>query len=197
MRKQVEESPLDARFPLFLGILYEAYGLSDQAKLAYEHALSLSTKKQNIMYQLAQNAIQRGDVQGAIRHLDAAYALDTNNQEAAVIYAATLIRVGKTADAERLLAPFVERGYAADPRILAAYKETKQIGRAIPLWEALVRVNPGEPQSYFTLAAIHYLAGNSAAAIAILEDVKLAVPKTTGDADTVIQQIRTGSAVAQ
>ncbi len=197
MQMQAAASPLDARFPLFIGVVYSAFGQYDNAKVAYEKALELSPKKQSIMYLLGENAGVRGDSTTALSYYKRAYELETSNREAAMQYAAALIRLGQSTAAEALIAPYIESGNAADPRILAAYRANNQISRAIPIWEAGVRANPEDVQGYFTLAAIHYLSGNSAKAIAILEDVKRKLPGVAVQADPVIEQIRAGTAVVQ
>jgi len=197
MEKQAEMSPLDARFPLFLGVVYSAFGQYDNARIAYEKALELSPKKQSIMYLLGENAGVRGDSAAAISYYKQAYELETSNREAAMQYAAALILAGQAAAAEALLAPYIESGSAADPRILSAYRAKNQMLRAIPIWEASIRVNPEDAQGYFTLAAIHYLSGNSAKAIAVLEDAKRKLPGIAVQADPVIEQIRAGTAVVQ
>jgi O-antigen ligase len=197
MNKQAEMSPLDARFPLFLGVVYSAFGQYDNARIAYEKALELSPKKQSIMYLLGENAGVRGDSAAAISYYKQAYKLETSNREAAMQYAAALILAGQAAAAEALLAPYIESGSAADPRILSAYRTKNQMLRAIPIWEASIRANPEDAQGYFTLAAIHYLSGNSAKAIAVLEDAKRKLPGIAVQADPVIEQIRAGTAVVQ
>ncbi|TSC63523.1 MAG: TPR repeat protein [Parcubacteria group bacterium Athens0416_74] len=197
MEKQAEMSPLDARFPLFLGVVYSAFGQYDNARIAYEKALELSPKKQSIMYLLGENASVRGDSAAALSYYKRAYELETSNREAAMQYAAALIRADQAAAAEALLAPYIESGNAADPRILSAYRAKNQMLRAIPIWEASIRANPEDAQGYFTLAAIHYLSGNSAKAIAVLEDAKRRLPGIAVQADPVIEQIRAGTAVVQ
>lgn len=197
IRMQEEESPLDARFPLFLGMLYDAYGLTEEAGAAFERALSLSPKKQAIMFLLAQNAQKRGDDAATLGYFRQAYELEPESRESALYFASTLIFSGNAAEAERVLAPLIESGEAADTRILAAYRSVGQVGRAAPLWEARVLAEPTDGQAYFTLAAIHYLSGNRAAAIEALEDAKKAIPGIAADADSVIEQIRSGTAVVE
>ncbi len=194
MRKQEDMSPLDARFPLFLGVLYGAYDLHDDAKAAYERALADSPKKQAILIQLAENAVARGDTAASLAYYKQAHELETDFPTAAVLYGSALILSGETEQAEAVLAPYIERGQAADTRLLAAYRSTNQLARSVPVWEAAIRTNPQDAQLYFTLAAIHYLSGNRTAAVAALEDAKRAIPGIAGEADTVIEQIRTGTA---
>lgn len=194
MQKQEAMSPLDARFPLFLGVVYSAYGQHDEAKLAYERALEDSPQKQAIMFQLAENAIARGDNAEALSYLKRAYDLAPESRDSAVFYGSMLIESGEIEAGEAIIEPFVESGQAAHPRLLAAYRATEQLSRAIPVWEAAIAANPTDPQQYFTLAAIHYLGGNSARAIAVLEEAKQRLPEIAAQTDPVIEQIRNGTA---
>lgn len=194
MQKQAEDSPLDPRFPLFSGVVYSAYGMHEDAKNAYEKALSLSPAKQSIMYLLAENAATRGDSAESRRYYQEAYELDTSNRVAALAYAASLILAGQNAAADELLAPYIERGEAADTRILAAYRTTGQLSRAIPIWQAAIKANPTDAQQYFTLAAIFYLGGDTIRAIQALEEAKRAIPAIADQANPVIEEIRSGKA---
>lgn len=79
---QSKESPLDARFPLFLGVLLGSYGDFINAEKELTKALSLSPTKQTILYQLASNAKAKGDTAGGIAYLEKAYDLAPDNSQA-------------------------------------------------------------------------------------------------------------------
>lgn len=64
MLAQMEAVPGDARFPLFLGMLYQSYGQYDKARQALQAARALSPKKQLILLQEARIALVMGDVEG-------------------------------------------------------------------------------------------------------------------------------------
>jgi tetratricopeptide (TPR) repeat protein len=197
MIAQAEASPLDARFPLFLGIMYDAFGNYAAAAEAYQKAHELSPKKQSIYYQIGQNAFTRGDTAAALSAYKAAYELYTENTEAKLMYAAIAIRVGQGALADQLLATLSSSGEAADPRILAAYVARGELAKAIPVWENSVAVRPDNMQTYFTLAALYYQTGSPSKAIEILEAAKKASPGVAAQADPIIQQIRSGTVKVQ
>lgn len=194
MRKQADASPRDARFPLFMGVVYEAYGMKEEARVALEKALTLSPQKQSIMYLLAENATGRGDSEQALAYYKQAFELETDNKTAALSYASALILEGRNTEADALIAPYVESGEADDPRLLAAYRTTNQLSRAVPLWQKAIEVNPNDPQQYFTLAAIYYIAGNRTQAVQVLESAKARLPELASQIDPVIEQIRNGTA---
>ncbi len=193
MTLQADESPLDARFPLFLGGVYEAYGDHERAKAAYERALELSPAKQTIMYQLGQNAFTRSDTAGALAYYQQAHEIAAQFLEPKLMYAAALITANQFATAESLLAPHIESGEAAHQRILAAYVEKKRYSEVARIWQAYIAANPGDVQAYFTLAAVYYEAGDNARTIQVLQQAGQAHPQIKQQADALIEQVRTGT----
>ena len=193
MRAQAEVSPLDARFPLFLGTVYGAYGAYKEADASLQKAHELSPDKQSIYYALGQNAWAQGNNAQALEYFKTAYELETGNTDAHIYYVTAAIRAGEDVLAAQAVLSLSASGLAADQRILAAYVARGQIAKAIPLWEARVKVAPDDAQAYFTLAAIYYQNGQPAQAIAALERAKKAIPSVATQADPLIEQIRNGT----
>ena len=190
---QAAASPLDARFPLFLGVVRDAYGDYANAKIAIEKAHELSPGKQTILYELAMNAQARGDNEGALRAVKQAYDLETSNPQAAVLYASTLIRLGNEAEADRVLAPFIASGQAADPRVAQAYALRSRFDKIITIWEARIIAVPTDANSYFILAASYYEAKQPAKAIVVLEKLIQQSPTSAAQANVFIAQIKSGT----
>ena len=194
MALQAQESPLDARFPLFLGIVYNAFGDYADGGKALQKAHELSPKKQSILFELAQNQAIRGDNAGALKSLETAYNAAPEYVQARIVYAAALIRAGNDALADELLAPVIASGNAADVRIAAAYVTRKRYDKIATIWEARVLAQPQDSQGYFTLAAAYYAGGNSAKAIDALQRAVAATPSVKAEVDALIEQIRNGTA---
>lgn len=194
MTKQMEASPLDARFPLFLGAVHSAYGDLPAAGAAYTQALALSPTKQTIMFELGQNAYSRGDTAGALEWFKKALEIAPEFPLPRVLYAAVAIHAGQDALAEQTLAPIVESGRAADQRVLAAYVDRGEYAKIIPLWKAHIAASPDDIQAYFTLAAVYYQLGNRTDAVSVLEAAKAYDPSVASQADSLIQQVRAGTA---
>lgn len=188
-----ESESSSARFPLFLGTLYEAAGNPELAREAFERAHNLSPKKQYMYFKMAGNAAERGDEVGALKYYKSAYELDTSFLEPRFIYAAALIVAGNDAEAEQLIAPYVESGAAADQRILSAYIARQKYAKIVPLWEAKIKASPEEPQPYFTLAAVYYKANDITRSIQTLQRAKAAIPSLGGQVDALIEQVRNGT----
>jgi tetratricopeptide (TPR) repeat protein len=194
MTAQAESSPLDARFPLFLGVLYNVYGDTDNALNWLLKALELSPTKQTILIEIGNTYLGRGDMAKALEYYKRAYDLAPDFTEARLYYAAALIRANRDAEAEELLAPIVESGKAANPRIAAAYVTKGRYDKIAVIWEKRIAAEPNDLQAYFTLAAAYYQGGNSARAIAVLEKAGKISEAAKSEADALIQQIRQGAA---
>ncbi len=194
MSLQAESSPLDARFPLFLGVLLGAYGAHIDAAGVLAHALELSPKKQTILYEIGSNAFARGDTRAMLAAFKQAYELAPENNDARLYYAAALIRAGDLGAADNLLRPLIESGRAADTRVAAAYVSQGRYDKIAAIWEARVKAQPQEPQAYFTLAAAYFGAKNPARAISVLETVGKVIPGAKAQADQFIKEIRDGTA---
>lgn len=195
MKKQAGESPLDARFPLFLGVLLDAHGAYGEAQPALELAHKLSPGKQTILFEVGQNAILRGDTAGALTAYKQAYELEPAFRTARLMYAVALIRAGQDAEADTVVTPLIEEGMAADSQLALAYISRGQYGKLQEVWKAHLAKNPTDVQAYVTLAAAYYVAGDRASAVAAIEAAKkVADPGTVPQLDGFIQQIKSGTA---
>ncbi|MEY4747508.1 MAG: hypothetical protein RLZZ416_557 [Candidatus Parcubacteria bacterium] len=192
MKLQHAASPLDARFPLFLGILYSAYGDHANGAAALEQAHQLSPGKQSILFQIAVAQDDRGDHAGALATLKDAFELEQDDVQARLLYASQAIRLGQDALADELLAPVIPSGQALDAGVLGAYVSRNRYDKIVSLLETHLAASAGDSQAYFTLAAAYYSMGNREKAIQALERAKAAIPATSAQADALIQDIRSG-----
>ncbi len=197
MALQAAASPLDARFPLFLGILEDAFGDTKDATVSLGKAQQLSPRKQSILFQVALNQQANGDTAGALATFKQAYELDTEDTSALFYYAAALIHAKQDTLADQLLTPLIATGEAADPRITAAYADLGAYGKIVTIFVAHVKAQPTDVQGYFTLAAAYVGAGDPTNAIATLKAVEQVSPSTATQAESLIQQIRNGTAKVQ
>ncbi len=197
MKLQEKESPLDARFPLFVGVTQGAYGDYAGAAESLKRAHELSMDKQAILFEVGVNAIARDDAAGALAAFKQAYELEPSFDQARILYVAILVRTKNDALADEILAPIVADGRAADTRIAAAYAARGQYNKILPIWQARIKADPNDIQAYFTLAAATYATGNRVQAIAVLEAAKKQSPSSADQVDTYIKQIKEGTAVVQ
>jgi tetratricopeptide (TPR) repeat protein len=197
MKDQEAASPLDARFPLFLGTVYNAFGDNKDALAEFEKAHELSPKKQSIYFLLGQTAWVQGDTTGALQYFKAAYEEYTPDTDAEVYYAAAAIRAGQTQLVNQLLQSLMSVDKAADTKILAAFDAKGELGQAIPIWQAHIAASPDDIQGYFTLAALYYKVGQSAQAIAELRAAETRAPSVATQAESLIKEIQSGTATVQ
>ncbi len=197
MKKQSAESPLDARFPLFLGSVLDAYGQHDAAAAAFQRAHELSPAKQSILYLMAQNAMTRGDSAAALQHLKTAYEVLPANIEARLNYAAMAIQLKQDALADELLAPVMATGEAANNKVASAYLARGRYDKIAQIWESHIVAVPTDLQGYFTLAAAYYALGNKEKSIEALQKAKAAIPASAQQVDSLIIEIQNGTVKLQ
>ncbi len=196
MLVQSQESPLDARFPLFLGVLLDAYGDYANAAVALQRAHELSPAKQTILFELGANAQARGSAAEAMKYFKEAYELAPEFVNARTLYAASAIRAKEDGVADELLAPIIESGGAADPRVADAYVERGRYDKIVSIWKARAKAHPQEAQTRYTLAVALYVMGNPREAIAQLEDLIRVSPDSKAQAESLIEKMRSGTAGA-
>lgn len=193
MEAMSKASPLDPRFPLFEGVVYDAAGMYKEGLQALERAHSLSPTKQSILYEIASNKTAQGDVSGALDAFKQAFELEESNLDARLYYAALAIRAGTDGLADSLLAPVIPSGAAADNRIVSAYLARGAIRKAVPIWEAKIKAQPEDYQAYFTLAALYYESKDSNRAVQTLQLVKQKNPEAAAQVDSLVAQIQSGT----
>ena len=194
MDLQAKASPLDARPPLFLGILLDAYGNYTNAASALKRAHELSPGKQTILFQQGLNAQARGSDAEALEFFKTAYELAPEFSNARIYYAAYAIRLGKDQLADDLLFPILKSGAAADQQIAAAYVGRGRFDKIVNIWKAKVSAQPNDLQSRLTLAAALYAMGQSGESILQLEETGKVIPSAKAQADSLIEQVKNGTA---
>lgn len=193
MLLQEKVSPLDARNPLFVGTVMDAYGDYGDAATALNQALALSPKKQAILFQIGMNEQALGQLGESEQTFKQAYELDTNDTQAALYYAAAAILNKDDATADALLQPLVESGQAAVQQIAAAYASRDEYAKIIPIWTLYIQKNPSDTQAYLTLAAAYYALGQKSQAIVVLQAGATANPSAASQFSQIIQQVKSGS----
>lgn len=196
MLAQIERVPGDARFHLFLGVLYDSYGQFEKGKAQLEKARELSPNKQQIRLQLGMNALNRGALDEALTIFADALALAPEYNQARIFYASALIRAGQLEKAEEIMQPLSAED-RADQRFMAAYATINRYDKILPMWEAKVAANPQDPQARFTLAAVYYQMGNKEKAIEVLEQTARDIPSTKAQVDQVITDVKNGTVKIQ
>jgi O-antigen ligase/tetratricopeptide (TPR) repeat protein len=193
MRKQEVKAPLDARFPYFLGVLYESYGLYDDAAAQLAQASELSPKKQSILLERARVAMVRNDVVAALNLYKEAYELDPGFVGARDQYAAAAILAGHPEVAVPLLQTSVSEGEMPSDSVLLAYAQMKDYRSIETILISRIEKHPDDVQAYFSLAAAYYAGGDKVRAINVLQDVAQKFPGVASQAETLMRDIKNGT----
>ncbi len=192
MQKQIEEVPESARFPLFLGILLNAFGRYDDARQALEQARVVSPNKQSIRFELALNALARGQTEEGLRMLEEAHALAPLFPQAQVLLVSTAVRSGQIERVEPIIA-LLKNEAAVDQRVLSALASQKRYDKIVILADRTIASQPDNAQAYFTRAAALYLLNDKTAATETLQLLKAKMPQTAAQVDPLIRQIQEGT----
>jgi tetratricopeptide (TPR) repeat protein len=192
MQKQASSSPTDARFPFFVGMLYQVMGNKAKAISAYEKAVELSPNKQSMLYQLGKAYLDAGRIPEGVAQFKKAFELAPQNEEARNIYAAIAIQTQQFDVANELLAPFIAESRAPDARVISAYAQQGKYEPLIAMWTKRIATEPQDAQARFALAATYFSAGKKTDAIKVLEQVARDIPATAVQAAQYIDEIKNG-----
>lgn len=194
MTKHMADAPQNARAPFFLGLMLDRAGAYDDAKIALDEALKRSPKKQGILFELGLNALVRGAQDESIAYFKQAYDFAPEYLDARYYYAAALIRAGRDAEADTLLAPIIEAGNLNDQAIAAAYAERGQFQKIVAIWMKWTEKHPTDLNGWLVLAGAHYSAGDRTNSIRVLEEAKRQLPGEAARINDLIGQVQAGTA---
>ena len=217
------DKPGDARIHVFLGSFYRSVGVPVQAREQLQLARDLSPRKQSIIIQQGATELALGDTEAALEYFKTAYELDTRNQEALTLYAATLLQTDNVADALVLLygeelpdvssdaatdtddavasvridpsnPPATLRAFANNDFALNAANSAETYQLLADLYEIRAAANPGRIQEWASLSFVYYEMGQIDAAIDTLDRAASATPAFAESAECIADNIRSGRA---
>jgi O-antigen ligase/Flp pilus assembly protein TadD len=190
-KHQVERTPGDAKYSLFLGSFLNNTGQSEEAIVYLELARSYSPHKQHILFELGSAYLKLGQEEKALAILQEAFESAEDNDQARRLLAAALIYAGKSQLADELLASL--SGLAlADDALINAYAHVKQYDKIAELWQIKVAASPDNIQYRFSLAAAHAFAGDNAQAIATIREAIKIDPQALDQGNYFIREIQAG-----
>ena len=154
------------------GDLLLGAGRSADAREAYAKAARLDPKLASAVAGLATIQAQEGDLAGAIERFDAAAALAPDSTSYAYSAAQLSLQLGRSEDAEARLRAIVKRdaGHAGARNDLAwiLAESKRELDTALLLAQEARRID-ASPEVLDTLGFVHLQRGESAAAVAALE----------------------------
>jgi O-antigen ligase/tetratricopeptide (TPR) repeat protein len=194
---QSQASPMDARFPLFMGSVSASFGDLLTAESSLEHAHQLSPHKQTIIFQQAAIEMALNKPEVALADYKEAYDLAPAYNQARILYAIALIKAKDETTADALLAPLATSSAIINPDIAAAYIAQNHYSKIVSLWGMYIQANPTDPEAHLTVAGQYYKLGKKDDAIATLNDLVAHVPSLASQIGTIITEIKNGSAPLQ
>ena len=192
MKKQVARYPLDTRGQLQLAYAYRAAGDVQNALAATLAATKLSPTMEQVWIFAGAAAWDAGDMLSAERYFDTAYALAPEFTDLAPYAAAGAYAAGHAEKGDALLTAVYGTDIVDNDTLAVAYYRTNDWPRLIRLWKLRVAAPNASPQTFFSLAAAYYTAGDSAGAINTIRETIARFPETADAGAAAITQIQTG-----
>lgn len=190
MSAQNVEHPGDARTLLQLAVAYRTAGDLKNSLKAIEEALKLSPNKPQVYVQAGATQMELGDAAAARAMFHQAYALGPEFKDLAAYAAAGDFLAGDVAAANKLLLEVFATTTVDSEALAIVYYRTKNWPSLIRLWELRTRAENAAPNTYFSLAASHYLSGDKAKAIAVVEEAMRRFPDAAQQGKQLITQIQ-------
>jgi len=191
MKRQIDSSPTDIRYMLFLASLYDRAQNYDAAIELLERAIKISPNKQQLYFELGSAYLSKGDYKNATRVLKTAFELDPEFLEARKIYAAALIFSQEFDAADEIMKDYGGTAFP-DERFLLAYMTVKRYDKAISVWERLIEQNPNNFQYYINGAVIYLDMGDREKAVWALEKAIEINPSFKTQGEYYINEIKAG-----
>lgn len=191
-QKQLERTPTDARYRLFYAMFLSRFGWYGRALEQLGEAQKLSPNKQQIYFEIVNNAIFDGKAEQAVAAAKTAYELEPKYEEAKTLYGLTLIAVGARVEAEEILKDVPESKLVFDDRYITVLLGAKRYADIITVVKKRLELQPDNHQHYLTLAAVYLEAQMRPEAITALEKLIELEPSFKEQGEQYISDIRAG-----
>ena len=185
MKKQIAETPNDARYYLFYGsFLAQLQQINtsittDQVLSYLTKAHDLSPQKQGMLFSIGNVYLNAKQYPKALETFKQAFDLENDYPQARLFYAVALIYNNNNALADQILAPLQGTTLATDMSLIKAYYDTKQNDKVVAILQAKLKI----AEEYAT-------AGRKDDAIAEIKEVININPSFKTQGEAYIQQIQ-------
>ncbi|MDP2669429.1 MAG: O-antigen ligase family protein [bacterium] len=193
-KKQLEISPTDSRYHLFLATVYSSVGDIAGARASIDKALMYSPKKQQIMLQVVEAEYRAGNYDKAIEIMRKLLEISPGYPDAHANLILVAITLGKDQMAADETAKMVKGGQIPSDdnlkRWADAYAVRKQFDKVIAIYLDLFKRNPKDKQIAVSLASAYFETGAIDKAIAVLQEAVAQNPDFKAEGEQYIQQLR-------
>ncbi len=193
--KMTKDKPGDARLHIFLASFYNSFGTPETLEKAREQAAiarELSPNKQSIITEQAVIELQAGNIEKGRDFLKEAYLLDTNNHEALVLYATSLVSLGEVDEAKSLIGTDNFRHFATNDYAVSTVEQSGDYNWLVELLKERIIANPQDLSSRVSLAAAYVELGDKTAAVSTLEEAIALFPQYQDSFQCFIGNIKVG-----
>ncbi len=190
--KQIELTPDDARIRVFVASFYRVIGEVSKATVQLEEALRLSPQKQQILFDKGLVLLQSNDILGAVATLKTAYELAPRYSHARFSYAAVALYAKDQELFDQLIVDDFRESYVAHDFILRAAYDTSRFDIVVDIITKRIAQNPNNLQLRVSLAVAQNQEGDTAGAIATLEQAAKDFPDFKSKADGYIADLEKG-----
>jgi len=195
LKKQIEKISNDARHQIFLGSFLNQIGDYDQALTYLGKAAELTSKKQQVYFEIASAYLNKKDYVNAVSAAKIAFDLEPAYDTARLVYAVTLIYAKDKTTANEILEPLRQKNggtIAPDERLLRAYIDTKDYKGAEEVLNAFIKRDPTNSQYLISLAALYLERGERQKAIAEIQKAVDINPEFKQQGEYYINEIKAG-----
>lgn len=192
MQKQVTAYPSDARGRLQFSYAYRLAGDVASALREIEIAIALSPSKEGFWIEAGATKWDMGDLEGAREAFQKAYELGPQFPGLAEYAAAGAIAVGDLKAADKILLDAHGTTTVGSDILSIAYYRTGNWPRLIDLWASRASAPTATADTWFSLAAAYYKAGDKARAIATIRTAMERFPSARAAGSAAIEQIEAG-----
>ncbi|MEK7646857.1 MAG: O-antigen ligase family protein [Patescibacteria group bacterium] len=189
---QVNDNPYDARAYIVLASLYGSGGKTAEAIAFLNKALEVAPRKQQIYFLLADIYRSSGDAEKALEAAKTAYDLDTNFEQAAMVFAMFNIVNGKQDEADAILMRTFGSILLPNAQMVTAYALAGRYDRVRDTWLMLIESEPSNVQYRVSLAATYVQLKDYAKAIEALARAVDIDPQFKQEGERLINDIKSG-----
>ena len=170
VQKNVDENPKDYLPYLYMSRLYITLGRDDPQSPANDKALEFSLKALDISptfvrtyYEVGQAYLNKKDFNNAVKYFEKAAELNPNVGLSIWYYAIVEFERGNYDQGNKLIDEAISKDYSPTEadynRLVTVYAKKNDYPRLIKVYEALIKINPNDPQYYASLAVSYARVG--------------------------------------
>jgi len=192
-KKQIENNPGDARYPLLSSYLFSSFGNYDEAIKIAEKAREISPSKQVVLFSLGSIYHSKGEYDKSLAVYKEAYDLAPDYEEAVKRYGLAALSAGDEELAKEILFPVYGTYFVPDASYLNFFAGQKRFDAVEEVLKGIIKKDPSQKQYYFQLVGTYVQLDKRDKALEVLESIDTLFPDLKETADYYINEINSGN----